>query len=83
MASIARPRKALPAFDAAVLANAATAKLRAYDPGHDLPTLRERLGGAIAGLGSNENPQGPSPRALKAMRHSPRHSAIPIRAGRC
>jgi histidinol-phosphate aminotransferase len=68
MASIARPRKALPAFDAAVLANAATAKLRAYDPGHDLPTLRERLGEAIAELGSNENPQGPSPRALKAMR---------------
>jgi histidinol-phosphate aminotransferase len=68
MASIARPRKTLPAFDAAVLANAATAKLRAYDPGHDLPTLRERLGEAIAELGSNENPQGPSPRALKAMR---------------
>ncbi|HKZ11366.1 MAG TPA: histidinol-phosphate transaminase [Rhodanobacteraceae bacterium] len=68
MASTARLRKALPAFDAARLANAATAKLRAYDPGHDLPALRERFGDAIAELGSNENPRGPSPRALKVMR---------------
>ena len=68
MASTARPRKALPVFDAARLANAATAKLRAYDPGHDLPALRERFGDAIAELGSNENPRGPSPRALKVMR---------------
>ena len=55
-------------FDAARLANAATAKLRAYDPGHDLPALRERFGATIAELGSNENPLGPSPRALRAMR---------------
>jgi histidinol-phosphate aminotransferase len=55
-------------FDAARLANAATAKLRPYDPGHDLPALRERFGDAIAELGSNENPRGPSPRALKVMR---------------
>lgn len=68
MASTARPRKTPPAFDAAQMVNAATAKLRAYDPGHDLPALRERFGEAIAELGSNENPQGPSPRALKAMR---------------
>jgi len=68
MASTARPRKALPVFDAARLANAATAKLRPYDPGHDLPALRERFGDAIAELGSNENPRGPSPRALKVMR---------------
>ena len=68
MASIARLRKAPPTFDAAFLVNAATAKLRAYDPGHDLPVLRERFGDAIAELGSNENPLGPSPRALKAMR---------------
>jgi len=54
-------------FDAAVLANAATAALRAYDPGHDLPALRRRFGPAIAELGSNENPLGPSPRALEAM----------------
>ncbi|HVU81957.1 MAG TPA: histidinol-phosphate transaminase [Rhodanobacteraceae bacterium] len=68
MASRARPSKAEPAFDAARLVNRATAKLRAYDPGHDLPALRERFGATIAELGSNENPIGPSPRALKAMR---------------
>jgi histidinol-phosphate aminotransferase len=55
-------------FDAARLANPATAGLRAYDPGHDLPSLRARFGAAIAELGSNENPLGPSPRALDAMR---------------
>jgi histidinol-phosphate aminotransferase len=56
------------AFDAATLANPATAALRAYDPGHDLPALRARFGAAIAELGSNENPLGPSPHALEAMR---------------
>lgn len=55
-------------FDATKLANATTAVLRAYDPGHDLPALRERFGTAIAELDSNENPLGPSPRALDAMR---------------
>ncbi|GAA0706906.1 histidinol-phosphate transaminase [Dokdonella soli] len=55
-------------FDAAKLANAATAALRAYDPGHDLPALRARFGAQIAELGSNENPLGPSPFALDAMR---------------
>lgn len=55
-------------FDAAKLANAATARLRNYDPGHDLPALRRRFGAVIAELGSNENPLGPSPRALEAMR---------------
>lgn len=55
-------------FDATRLANRATAGLRAYDPGHDLPSLRARFGAAIAELGSNENPLGPSPRALDAMR---------------
>lgn len=55
-------------FDAARLANAATAQLRAYDPGHDLPALRARFGVEIAELGSNENPLGASPRALQAMR---------------
>ncbi|HEX5354034.1 MAG TPA: histidinol-phosphate transaminase [Rhodanobacteraceae bacterium] len=68
MASAIRSGKSAPAFDAARLANPATAKLRAYDPGHDLPALRERFGAAIAELGSNENPLGPGPRALKAMR---------------
>jgi histidinol-phosphate aminotransferase len=55
-------------FDAARLANAATAALQAYDPGHDLPALRRRFGATIAELGSNENPLGPSPHALEAMR---------------
>jgi histidinol-phosphate aminotransferase len=54
-------------FDAAALANAATRKLRAYDPGHDLPALRLRFGSALAELGSNENPLGPSPRVAAAI----------------
>jgi histidinol-phosphate aminotransferase len=68
MARRTAPRNSEPAFDASRLVNVATGKLRAYDPGHDLPALRSRFGGAIAELGSNENPLGPSPRALKAMR---------------
>src|SRR5579885_524813 len=56
------------AFDATRLANAAIGALRAYDPGHDLPALRKRFGAQIAELGSNENPLGPSPHALHAMR---------------
>ncbi len=55
-------------FDATRLVNTATSALRAYDPGHDLPVLRKRFGAQIAELGSNENPLGPSPRALEAMR---------------
>ncbi|HEX7341715.1 MAG TPA: histidinol-phosphate transaminase [Rhodanobacteraceae bacterium] len=55
-------------FDAGRLANAAVSTLRAYDPGHDLPALRERFGKVLAELGSNENPVGPSPRALEAAR---------------
>jgi histidinol-phosphate aminotransferase len=58
----------LSGFDATRLANRALSSLRAYDPGHDLPALRDRFGAAIAELGSNENPVGPSPRALDAMR---------------
>ena len=54
-------------FDASAFANDATAGLRAYDPGHDLPALRKRFGAAIAELGSNENPLGPSPFAIDAM----------------
>jgi len=54
-------------FDAAALANAATRKLGAYDPGHDLPALRKRFGATLAELGSNENPLGPSPRAIAAI----------------
>jgi len=70
MASPVRVRKTVRPFDPAQLANAATAKLRAYDPGHDLPALRERFGAAIAELGSNENPRGLSPHALQAMREA-------------
>jgi histidinol-phosphate aminotransferase len=54
-------------FDASALANAATRKLGAYDPGHDLPALRRRFGPALAELGSNENPLGPSPLAVAAI----------------
>jgi histidinol-phosphate aminotransferase len=61
-------------FDAAKLANAATARLRNYDPGHDLPALRKRFGAVIAELGSNENPLGPGPRALDAMREALKES---------
>ncbi len=55
-------------FDAARLATPVTAALRAYDPGHDLPLLRERFGPQLAELGSNENPLGPGPRARAALR---------------
>ncbi len=45
--------------------------LRAYDPGHDLVALRRRFSEtALIELGSNENPYGPSPRALDAARAS-------------
>jgi histidinol-phosphate aminotransferase len=57
-------------FDAARLANAAIGGLAAYDPGHDLPTLRRRFGAVLAELGSNENPLGPSPGALRAVREA-------------
>lgn len=44
------------------------ARLRAYDPGHDLPALRARFGVAgLAELGSNESPFGPSPGVLEAL----------------
>jgi histidinol-phosphate aminotransferase len=43
-------------------------RLRAYDPGHDLPALRARFGDdRLAELGSNESPFGPSPRVLAAL----------------
>ncbi|MBS0193209.1 MAG: histidinol-phosphate transaminase [Proteobacteria bacterium] len=55
-------------FDVSALANAATRALRAYDPGHDLPVLRQRFGADLIELGANENPLGPSPRVLDAIR---------------
>lgn len=57
-------------FDATCLANAALRGLRAYDPGHDLPALRRRFGAELAELGSNENPLGPSTKALAAAREA-------------
>jgi histidinol-phosphate aminotransferase len=43
--------------------------LRAYDPGLDIVALRHRFSAlGLCELGSNENPLGPSPRALEAVR---------------
>lgn len=53
--------------DAARLANPVIARLRAYDPGHDLASLRLRFGSRLAELGANENPYGPGPAAREAM----------------
>ncbi|WP_240098563.1 histidinol-phosphate transaminase [Thermomonas flagellata] len=54
-----------PDFEA--LAQPGIRRLRAYDPGHDLVALRRRFAEAqLVELGSNENPSGPSPRALAA-----------------
>ncbi|HVF35111.1 MAG TPA: aminotransferase class I/II-fold pyridoxal phosphate-dependent enzyme, partial [Candidatus Saccharimonadia bacterium] len=48
---------------------ASIAKLKAYDPGHDLPALRQRhSAGELIELGSNENSFGPSPSVLEALR---------------
>lgn len=45
------------------------AKLTAYDPGHDLPALRQRYSAReLIELGSNENSFGPSPGVLDALR---------------
>lgn len=50
------------------LAQPAIRALRAYDPGHDLVALRRgHAPGVLLELGSNENPYGPSPRALEAV----------------
>jgi histidinol-phosphate aminotransferase len=50
------------------LAQPAIRGLTAYDPGHDLVALRRRFAPqALAELGSNENPHGPSPRVREAL----------------
>lgn len=49
-------------------------KLVAYDPGHDLPRLRERFGDIIVELGSNENGWGTSPKAVEAVIKAARDS---------
>ncbi len=46
---------------------AAVAALRAYDPGHDLVALRRTASAPLLELGSNENPDGPSPRVRDAI----------------
>lgn len=53
--------------DVGSLANAATSKLRAYDPGHDLPALREQYGERLIELGSNETSLGASPAVAAAI----------------
>ncbi|MGB0132658.1 pyridoxal phosphate-dependent aminotransferase, partial [Dokdonella sp.] len=53
--------------ETSTLANAVVRRLRAYDPGHDLPALRLKFGDRLAELGSNENVLGPSPNALAAI----------------
>ena len=53
------------------LAQSGVRGLRAYDPGHDLVALRRGCStSALVELGSNENPYGPSPRALDAAHAS-------------
>jgi histidinol-phosphate aminotransferase len=55
----------------AALAQPGVRGLCAYDPGHDLVALRRRFAtNALIELGSNENPYGPSPRALDAAHAS-------------
>ena len=55
-------------IDFSALANAGIRGLRAYDPGHDLVALRRaQAGAALVELGSNENPDGPSPAVRAAI----------------
>lgn len=56
-----------PDFEA--LAQPGIRRLRAYDPGHDIVSLRARFPGLLE-MGSNENPLGPSPLACAAIRSS-------------
>lgn len=55
--------------DFAALANPAIRSLAAYDPGHDIPSLRRRFAdeGGLLELGSNENPFGPSSSVIRAI----------------
>ena len=55
-------------IDFEALANPGIRGLRVYDPGHDLVALRRaHAGGMLVELGSNENPHGPSPAAIRAV----------------
>lgn len=50
------------------LAQPAIARLHAYDPGHDLVALRRQATpGCLTELGSNENPDGPSPSVRQSV----------------
>lgn len=53
-------------IDFASLANAGIRGLHAYDPGHDLVALRRAAPQPPLELGSNENPRGASPLAIRA-----------------
>lgn len=56
----------MPDFEA--LAQPGTARLKAYDPGHDIVALRARFGhDALLELGGNESPYGCSPLATAAI----------------
>ncbi len=67
--SVARHKDSEAFFSA--LAQPGVRGLRAYDPGHDLVALRRRYStSALVEIGSNENPYGPSPRALEAAHAS-------------
>lgn len=59
--------------DPEALAQPGIRGLRPYDPGHDLVALRrEPRSPPLVELGSNENPHGPSPRAIAAI-----HAELP------
>lgn len=53
-------------IDFVSLANTGIRGLRAYDPGHDLVALRRAAPQPLLELGSNENPHGASPLAVRA-----------------
>ena len=57
------------AIDLRSLARPEIRNLKAYDPGHDIPLLRQRFAdmGGLLELGSNENPYGPSASVAAAL----------------
>ncbi|HUX09260.1 MAG TPA: histidinol-phosphate transaminase, partial [Terriglobia bacterium] len=46
-----------------------TSRIRPYPPGKPIEEVERELGHTAVKLASNENPLGPSPRALEAVRH--------------
>ncbi len=63
------------AIDLRSLARPEIQSLKAYDPGHDIPLLRQQFAskGGLLELGSNENPYGPSPAVTEAL-----HAVFPL-----